>query len=99
MLPLLISGLFVTPHLVVSLGERKKKGKKREDPKRKKKDNNKPFADFKPVQQVLLVFLDVTGGGGPGFTFLPSFGSERMGTRFGSHYSQFPVLRPRSSVS
>ena len=64
MLPLLISGLFVTPHLVVSLGERKKKGKKREDPKRKKKDNNKPFADFEPVQQVLLVFLDATGRGG-----------------------------------
>ena len=34
-----------------------------------------------------------------GFTFLPSFGSERMGSRFGLQYSQFPSLWPRSFVS
>ena len=27
-----------------------------------------------------------------GFAFLPSFGSERMGSRFGSHSTQFPGL-------
>ena len=46
-----------------------------------------------------MVFLDATGRGVLGLTFLPSFGSERMGTRSGSQYSQFPSLRSRSSVS
>ena len=57
-----VSGPFVTLYLIVSLGKRKRKrkkgegGGKREDPKRKvkktttKNDNNKPLADFKPVQ-------------------------------------------------
>ena len=31
-----VSGPFVTAHLIVSLGEREKKKKKRQDPKRKK---------------------------------------------------------------
>ena len=46
-----------------------------------------------------MVFLDATGRGVLGLTFLPSFGSERMGTRSGSQYSQFPGLWSRSSVS
>ena len=75
-------------------GKKKKGEKKREDPKRKKIDNNKPSADFKPVQRVLLVFLDVTGRGELRFTFLPSFGCDKMGTRSGSQYSV-----SRSSVS
>ena len=51
--------------------------------KKKKEDNNKPPADFKPVQRVLLVFLDATGRGGLGFAFLPSCGFEWMGTKSG----------------
>ena len=47
----------------------------------------------------MLVFLDATGRGGLGFAFLPSYGFERMGTRSGLQYSQFPGLQPRSSVS
>ena len=90
-----VSGPCVTPHLIVSLGKRKKKGGKRKRNGKK----NKPSADFKPVQQVLLVFLYPTGIGGMGFTFLPSSGFERLGTRSGSQYSQFPSLRSRSSVS
>ena len=70
-----ISGPFTTPGLIVSLGGRKKKGKERK--------KNKPPADFKPIEQVLLVFLDATGRGGLGFTFLPSYGFARMRARSG----------------
>ena len=50
-----ISGPFVTPCLIVSLGRRKKKvggGRKREDSKTKGKEkkDNKPSGDFKPLQ-------------------------------------------------
>ena len=38
---------------------------------------------LKPVEHVLLVLLDATGRGGLGFTFLPSYGFMRMGTRSG----------------
>ena len=88
-----VSGPFVTPCLIVSLGERKK-GKKRE----REKKRNKPLADFRPVQQFLLVFLDATGRGRLGFTFLSSFGFERMGTRSGPQCSQLPSLWPRSPL-
>ena len=86
-----VSGPFTTPGLTVSLVGRKKKekGKKR----------NKPPSDFKPIKQVLLVFLDATGRGGLLFTFLPSYGFARMGARPGLQYSQLPSLQPRSSVS
>ena len=94
-----VSGRFVTPSLIVSLVGRKRKGKKWEDLKRKIKIKNKPPADFKSVQQVLLVFLDGTERGGLGFTFLPSYGFERMGTKSGLQYSQFPGLQPRSCMS
>ena len=47
---------FLTPCLIVSLGGREKRGKKKE-----RKEKHKPLADLKPVQQVLLVFLDATG--------------------------------------
>ena len=87
-----ISGPFVTASLIVSLGERKK-GKK----ERGKKKNKLP-ADFKPTERVLLVFLDATERGGLDFTFLPSYGFERMGTRSGLQYSQLPRLWPRVSV-
>ena len=74
-----------------------------EEKKRKKKDRgkkkNKPPADFKLVERVLLVFLDATGRGGLGFAFLPSYGFERVRTRSGTQYSQLPSLWPRSSVS
>ena len=73
-------------------------GKKKKE-RGTKKNKSKPLADFKPVHQVLLVFLDATGRGGLVFAFLPSYGFERMGTRSGPQYSQFPSLRPRSSVS
>ena len=63
------------------------------------KKRNKPLADFRPVQQFLLVFLDATGRGRLGFTFLSSFGFERMGTRSGPQYTQLPSFRPKSSVS
>ena len=59
-----------------------------------KKDNNKPPDDFKPVQQVLLVFLDATGRGGLGFTFLPSCGFERMGSMSRSNIHSFPASSP-----
>ena len=75
-------------------GKKKKRKKKERGTKKKKK---KPPADFKPLQQVLLIFLDATGRRKLGFAFLPSYGFERMGTRSGS---QFPGLcRPRSFVS
>ena len=78
----------------------KERGSKRKRQK-KKKDVNKPPADFKPIT------YSASSAGLPrchrekglSFTFLPAFGSERMETRFGSHYSQFPGLRSRSSVS
>ena len=49
--------------LLSHLGEEKKREKRERGSKNKKKDN-KPPADFKPVQRVLLVFLDATGRGG-----------------------------------
>ena len=61
-------------------------GKKKKEKKRGMK-KNKPPADFKPVQRVLLVFLDATGRAGLGFTFLPSYGFEWMGTKSGPQYS------------
>ena len=74
-----ISGPFVTtPCPVVSLGGRKKKGKKRE-----REEKNKPSGDFKPIQQVLLVFLDATGIRGLSFSFFPSYVFERIRTRSG----------------
>ena len=48
-----VCGPLVTPRLIVSLGGGKKE----------RKEKNKPLADFKPVQQVLLVSLDATGKG------------------------------------
>ena len=54
---------------------------------------------LKPVEHVLLVLLDATGRGGLGFTFLPSYGFMRMGTRSGLQYSQLPSLWPRSSMN
>ena len=85
-----VSGVFVTPCLIVSLGGRKKRGKK-ERGSPPEKDNNKPPANFKTVQWVMLIFLHDTGRGGLGF---PTYGFERMGTRSGSQYSQFPSLWP-----
>ena len=85
-----VSGPFRAPGLIVSLGERKKKRERK----------NKPPADFKPTERVLLVFLDAAGRWGLGFTFLPSYDFERMGTRSGTQYSQLlPSICPRSSVS
>ena len=62
-------------------------------------EKKNPPADFKPVQHVLLVFLDATGRRGLGFAFLPSYDFERMGTRSGLQYSQFSGLWPSSSMS
>ena len=73
-------------------------GKKKKE-RGTKKNKSKPLADFKPVHQVLLVFLDATGRGGLGFTFLSSHGFETMGLRSGPQYSQLPRLWPRSSMS
>ena len=56
-------------------------------------------ADFKPIEGVLLVFLDATERGGLGFTFLPSYGFVRMGASSGPQYSQLSSLQPRYSVS
>ena len=78
------------------LGEEKKRKRKR---KRKKERNKKPPADFKPTEGVLLVFLDTTGRGGLGFTFLHSYGFVRMGARYRPQYLQLPSLQPRSSMS
>ena len=80
------------PHVLLShLGGRNKRGKKRETIQKEKK-NNKPLTDFKPLQQVLLVFLDATGEGGLSFPFVPSYGFQKMGTRSGSQYSVFQPL-------
>ena len=76
---------------------RKKRKKKRERGTKNKKIKNKPPADFKPVQRVLLVFLNATGREGLGFAFIPSYVFERMGTRSGPQYSQLLSLRPRFS--
>ena len=84
-----VSGPFRAPGLIVSLGERKKKRQRK----------NKPPADFKPTERVLLVFLDAAGRWGLGFTFLPSYDFVRMGTRSGLQYSQLPSIQSRSSVS
>ena len=92
---LLLICLCVTPHLIVSLGGRKKGKIKERGTKKKKNNNNKLPADFKPVQWVLLVFLDATGRGGLGFTFLPSYGFKRMVTKSGPQYS---VSRPLAQV-
>ena len=86
-----VSEPFLTPRLIVSLGGRKKRGKKIEERKKKK-----PPADFKPIQRVLLVFLDAMGRGGLDFAFVPSYGFERMGTRSEPQYSQISNLQPRS---
>ena len=59
-------------------------GKKKKRGSKEKKSNIKPSADFKPVQRVLLVFLDATERGGLGFAFLPSYSFERMETWSGS---------------
>ena len=64
-----VSGPFVIPHLIISLGGRQKKvgGGKREDPKGKGKKKKKMLIsllltlNLLPIQQVLLVFLDATG--------------------------------------
>ena len=66
---------------------------------RERKAKNKPPADFKPTEQVLLVFLDATGRGGLSFAFLPSYGFESMGTRSELQFSQLPSLQPRSSMT
>ena len=58
-------------------------GKKIKEKKRERNEKIKPPSDFKLVKRVLLVFLDVKGRGWLGFTFLPSYGDERMGTRSG----------------
>ena len=60
-----VSGSFITPCLIVSLGGRKK-GKKRG------KKRNKPPADFNTVQVVLLVFLDPQEEGGWDLVLLTS---------------------------
>ena len=75
----------------------KKKRKKRK--RNKKNHNNKLPADFKPIKQVLLVFLDAAGRGGLGFAFLPSYGFGRMGAMSRLQYSQLPSPQPRSSIS
>ena len=89
-----VSGHFVTPCFIVSLEGRNKRKRKREEIKK-----NKPPGDFKPVQRVMLVFLDTTGRRGLGFTFLPSYNFEKMGTMSGLQYSQLSSLRPRSFMS
>ena len=58
-----------------------------EEKKDRGKKKNKLPADFKPIQQVLLVFLDATGRGELGFAFLPSYGFESLETRSGLQYS------------
>ena len=75
-----VSGPFIITRLIVSLGGRKKRTKR-------DKGKNKPPVDFKPIQRVLLVFLDATGRGGLGFTFLPPYGFTKMGTRSVMQYS------------
>ena len=72
-------------------------GKKKEKERGKKK--NKPPADFKPGERVLLVFLDDTGRGGLGLAFLPCYGFSRIGARPKPQYSQLPSLQPKSSMS
>ena len=90
-------------HLTCKKKKKKKKGKggsrKRADTKRKrkKKDNNKPPADFKPVQQVLLVFLDATGRGGWTSLFSLPLVLRGWGPGLGRTI-QFPSLWPRSSM-
>ena len=99
-----VSGPFVTQRLIVFTWKKKKRKKggsrKREGPKRKekKKDNNKPPADFKPVQWVLLVFLDATGRGGWASLFSLPLVLRVWGPGLGRTI-QFPGLWPRSSVS
>ena len=64
----------------------------------KKENNNKPLADFKSVQQVLLVFLDATGRGGWATLFSLTLVLREWGPGL-SRTIQFPGLWPRSSVS
>ena len=61
-----VSGPFITPCLIVSLGRRKGGGKEGG------KKTGKHSADFKPTERVLLVFLNATGSGGQaGIHFSP----------------------------
>ena len=53
--------------------------------------------DFKLAKWVLLVFLAAAGWVGEGFSFLPSYGFGRMGTRSSPYCSQLPSLQPSSS--
>ena len=82
-----VSEPFLTPRLIVSLGGRKKKGKK--DRGKKKKSlllTLNPFSEF--CQSSWMPQEE----GGLGFAFLPYYGGRRSGPQ----YSQLPRLWPRS---
>ena len=89
-----VSGRFLTPCLIVSLGGKKKKrGGKGE---RSQKEKNKLPADFKPVQRSasLLVFLDATRRGGAGLYFSPSLVLRGWGPRLGHSILSFSASIP-----
>ena len=88
-----ISRPFVITFLIISLGGRKKRKNKRKEWKK-----IRPPHDFKPIEQVLLVFLDDTRRRELGFTLLLCYGFARIGTRCGLQYSQLTSFWPRSSV-
>ena len=58
------------------------------------KKKNRPPADFKPFEWVLLVFLDATGRGRLGFTFLPSYGLRGWGPGRGCNIHSCPASSP-----
>ena len=96
-----VSGPFVTLHLIISLGRRKKRkkrrGRKRDDPKENGVGgigNKKPPADFKPVQWVLLVFLDATGRGGWASLFSLPLILRGWGPGLGHTIHSFPASGP-----
>ena len=94
---LLLICLCVTPHLIVSLGGRKKGNIKERGPKKKNNNNNNKLpADFKPVQRSasLLVFLDATRRGGAGLYFSPSLVLRGWGPRLGHSILSFSASIP-----